>query len=260
MIGESKSHCSCWGCLWFQAIDFCNFLWFPLSVSFSPTPSSLLLPLWDLVEMTVSGRGGLGVMEQPWGLYTVFLLPPPLLNPLFPHPHPHTHHKRVDTACTCHPRAGSGRVPRTGLPTQGLHARRQKQEICPRRGSPLAIDFSFHPSSLEQWREMERPREKKPGDKGSSVTCSGWCGDLEQVGSWRHLSLALIWINSHHNPRTLEILKNSQVSESLQVVERGAAELVRLFATRQQEPRGWYRRRLPDVGQSSHCIQDLGVK
>lgn len=35
-----------------------------------------------------------------------------------------------------------GERPATGLPTQGLRAHKQRQELCPRRGPPLAIYFS----------------------------------------------------------------------------------------------------------------------
>lgn len=63
-----------------------------------------------------------------------------------------------------------GECPATGLPTQGLRALKQRQEICPRKESPLAIYVSFHLGSLGKRTEMEGERGKLSGHLRSSVS------------------------------------------------------------------------------------------
>ena len=131
------------------------------SPSLSPPPPALCfsLCLWDLVETTVSGMGGLGVMEQPWGLYTIFLLPPPLLNPLFPHPTPtHTIKVCIQPAPVT-PELVLGECPSLAFPLRVFMPVGRDRKFAPGEDLPWQLTSHFTPvlwNNGEKWKGQGR--------------------------------------------------------------------------------------------------------
>lgn len=76
-----------------------------------------------------------------------------------------------------------GECSATSLPTQGLHAHKQRQEICPRKGSPLAIYFSFHFGSLGAGEKWKGERERNQVTRAAQCLQVPCKSDLHQMGA-----------------------------------------------------------------------------
>lgn len=114
-----------------------------------------------------------------------------------------------------------GECPATGLPARGLRAHKQRQDICSRRGTPLALYFSFHLWSWRQGREGERNHVTRAAQclsckgyllqRGAGAKGSFW----EAGGSEPGISPKLPYLLTYQSLSST-VLENLRNSENLQ--------------------------------------------